>query len=691
MGERKSWSIDESALIQTERCLRSWLGEGGCIQMEALSAEKEWSIPFYSNHEPAAPLPNRGGRLHVHLTDSRCSPLLQLDSSTTGAIRVVPSRAGKGFLLQVDGITRGLLANSQTNLRSVDANMESVTLFGCEALGGIDRFQRCKSLRIHGENAPGELDLMAAMKSLSFVQLATMKDLTNIDFLANIKSLVELSIVDCSYLGNLTALSSLPNLRRLDVVGCGDCTYFHAAHTPKLDLSQISAAKSLKELRLTQIEVREETARLDLPALEHLHLELDSLHPGPQISGIESLGNLRSLNTLWAETFGGVDSLSTLTCLQRLRVYCHAELESLDWLSGMRDLRELSICFHAADRRSLDLPLLGRLESLILPGGSSDPSVASVLRLPGLQKLSGLGWEADDYRDLSALRQLRSLEFCLSQARSMDGLEQLTELEELDISVPPGWQKLGWLSRLTKMRRLRLSQAHFFDGLEDDVPVIDLASIANLANLSDLQIELPIESLTNTPRTPSLTSLTLESCYRLRSLDGIENLKNLISLKLRHTRNSLDLTILTTLSSLESVEVRPEKVKVMDMERFDGARCIPPHGLAPGFEALADSPTLRFAELSLCDHRSAELEATLAARRKDASFVRYRFDHWMKLLETAHAPERTVRPFLRALVQLADCPEDWERVNTFVELISQWGSAWEFTQKTLAEHGVPLP
>ncbi len=187
-----------------------------------------------------------------------------------------------------------------------------------------------------------------------------------------------------------------------------------------------------------------------------------------------------------------------------------------------------------------------------------------------------------------------------------------------------------------------------------------------------------------------LKNLQISDCFKLSSLEGIGNLTKLTSLTLTEVPDHLDLAPLNDLPSLEKLDLRLESVQMAYKNLTIFNELIPPEGHDEGFEVLCNSPSLRFINMDMYEHRSAEIEADLATTRGDSHHVRSRADEWTKLLARAPDPQRTVPRILRAMVETAQNPTDWKRIEELVAFLHKWGTSWEAAQEILEEHGLPI-
>ncbi|MEZ5654238.1 MAG: hypothetical protein R3E87_27195 [Burkholderiaceae bacterium] len=192
---------------------------------------------------------------------------------------------------------------------------------------------------------------------------------------------------------------------------------------------------------------------------------------------------------------GPIDRLLELPDLLGLRLMPGRRLGAADWavLTQLSQLRWLG-CPHPMVGARLDLAAWPALESLQLPWW---PALRGLDRVP-LRRLDLDRWRSggqplpvdpaalqtlllrrSDVRDLRGLAHLRSLRcLCLygsRQLQSLDGIEQLAELEELSITGPknPRLRDLMPLTRCRRLKRLELENCTAVESL----PLADLPQL----------------------------------------------------------------------------------------------------------------------------------------------------------------------------------------------------------------------
>ena len=210
----------------------------------------------------------------------------------------------------------------------------------------------------------------------------------------------------------------------------------------------------------------------------------------------------------------------------------------------------------------------------------------TLTRLPGLENLTQL-------TELN-LRGCRSL-------TELPGLKNLTQLTKLNLSLCSSLTTLTGLENLTQLTEMNLTGCSIttLPGLEKFKRLINL----NLSGCSSLTALPGLESLTQ------LTQLNLSDCANLTALPGLENLNQLTRLKLSFCRklNALpgleNLTQLTQLdlSSCRNLHALPGLENLTQLTELDLSFCRNLHAL-PGLENLNQLTQLN---LSFCSNLHA--------------------------------------------------------------------------------------
>jgi hypothetical protein len=277
------------------------------------------------------------------------------------------------------------------------------------------------------------------LKSLSFTDCKSLKDITLVKNLINLQSL---DLSNCTSLVDISVLSKLVNLKYLDLSFCGSIKNIDNSQnkswkwwkwksiTPKVGLSNLVNLQSLNLSHCTSL--------VNISGLSNLvDLKFLDLNSCRQIADISCLSNLVSLHSL---NLNGCESLTDVSVISQL-----INLRSLNCsLGGLSDISFLSklINLRALDLHSLgslkDISVLSNfvyLESLDLSYCTSMSEISSLSKLVNLKKL-----------DLSKC-------FAVSDVTSLSGLVNLEHLELRDCQ---GIASLNCLSKIVNLKYLDL-------------------------------------------------------------------------------------------------------------------------------------------------------------------------------------------------------------------------------------------
>ncbi len=231
-------------------------------------------------------------------------------------------------------------------------------------------------------------------------------------------------------------------------------------------------------------------------------------------------------------------------------------------LAGLTDLETL----YLRENNLSDLsPLAGLTHLEVLSMGGGNGGVTDLSPLANMTKLTELVLSAQmDIQDPSPLSNLTSLEvFSVNGNQSKTGsafseltfLSGLTNLRSLDISTH-GLKSLDGLQNLTKLTELNLSGY--------DMNLTDFSPLSGLTNLSSLYLNASGSGAdAGTLSSPDLSFLSNMTNLRvlwfsatsLGSLKGIETAQNLTNLYLQGVGPDADLNVLSPLTELQSLSI----------------------------------------------------------------------------------------------------------------------------------------
>ena len=227
-------------------------------------------------------------------------------------------------------------------------------------------------------------------------------------------------------------------------------------------------------------------------------------------------------------------------------------------LQGMKNLRRIYFDNVAVENNDLSWAAqLKNLTELTFHGFSGEVDLAPVagltnlteLRIHSTQNGAGSGVYVKDLSVLSGLTQLEYLELEAPVLESLDGLEDMSALEELRLTIGPGLRDIGALSGLTELTSLQISN----NG--DDPYIRDLSPLSGLTQLKTLDFRSNgIEDLSPLAGLTQLQDLHLmgsEATYTTTApLSGLTQLRSLSLPSMADPANYLDLSGLANLTEL---------------------------------------------------------------------------------------------------------------------------------------------
>jgi len=194
--------------------------------------------------------------------------------------------------------------------------------------------------------------------------------------------------------------------------------------------------------------------------------------------------------------------------LNGLRIFDHWEpLESSDFLRGFTFLKRLEVAFRYDQDYSFlcDLPQLEHLS--IGPSfpmeNSIDLSYQGNLKYLSLQwrknRINGLGacqnledlclveFKNNDLSFISTLRKIVRLRIKTGSMRSLDGIENLNKLEELEVGNCRSLSSIKHLNGLENLRSLKIESCHkIYDyGELSDLPLLSTFKLINCGETPD--------------------------------------------------------------------------------------------------------------------------------------------------------------------------------------------------------------
>ena len=431
-------------------------------------------------------------------------------------------------------------------------------------LSALEGLTELRSLNLR-QNDISDLSPLAGMTKMEELQLSGgsgtngNSGVSDLSPLSGMTKLTFLSLPPGSAISDLSPLAGLTELQEISFDG----SWGNSTSSAISDLSPLAGLSKLEVLRILVNGVE------DLSPLENLtsltDLQLYGTFGQADLSPLASLTNLKSLelqrngNTASGLAAEDLSCLSGMTKLQSLRL----DMGQLKSLSGMEGLTELKECSLYGNLSFTDLsPLAGltKLQNLqISPNGSNtNPYIEDFSPLANLTELQSLYLYTDGYvSDLSAfskLTKLQSLSMKADGLASFHGLENLTQLKELDFyGSDATYKNVDPLANLTNLQSLRLPSMNYQMNI-----VLDISGLANLTNLQSLDISGDVASLAALSGMTKLQSLRIYGGSNdggYSSLAPLANLTSLTDLYLNLNDQVTSLTPLGSLTNLRSLEL----------------------------------------------------------------------------------------------------------------------------------------
>ena len=318
-----------------------------------------------------------------------------------------------------------------------------------------------------------ELDLTGA--GLSNEDLAALSEMTNLKKLSLEQNE---DVTDLSYLSSLTGLESL-----------------NIMHTGAEDLTSLKGLTNLKELEIANPEISDLAPLSGLTNLKSLRLDDGNLSSSQMtdLSPLAGLVNLESLLISPKPGYTDFSCLSGLTKLRTLRMVGNTttgsnSVSGLDFLANMVQLEELRIVVDNGELSALSG--LTKLRLLDLHGNFHAPDTSIFRNLTNLEELKIYGGpicEASDLSDFAGLTHLNTLIIDIDGVSSLHGLENLTEMKELDLAVYANntGKRLMDLAPLANMKNLRSFSLY---ASPPDGPPLNVEALGSLQNLQEVEI-----------------------------------------------------------------------------------------------------------------------------------------------------------------------------------------------------------
>ncbi|KAF8020295.1 hypothetical protein BT93_G0873 [Corymbia citriodora subsp. variegata] len=396
-----------------------------------------------------------------------------------------------------------------------------------------------------GSDSFGSINVRKTLSSLQKLQILNLSKtkIGRLPFLHDLGELTRLLLSDCPYLARVPTLKPLPKLEILD----------------------LSKAKSLKELQDDSLPTRNHFRILDLSgsavnksphsigSLSHLLLsgcvKLPKLASTQDLQGLEEL-NLSDASIL--EEFED-ESFEHLNSLRRL-ILSNTKIKALPPLSENSELRLLLVKNCKFLTKLPNLSKLQKLEVLDL-SGCSELVVASNDSFWGMSHLKTINLSETKIKSPPSNCFPVSLHHLIMRnctyLNELPSLEALLNLEVLDLCGAESLSiKLEFLCHMSKLRILNLSKIKFEQ----------LPSLSHVTNLTELSLRGCSCKVSELDSLKELELLDL-SGTKVESLPTLETFSNLRQLLLRDCADLEELENLNSLTELEVLDLSGTKIK----------------------------------------------------------------------------------------------------------------------------------
>lgn len=686
MKADKIWRIEEGCLRASAACLEEWAGAGNPVSIFVEYGGPENSVALLHTAPPWAGKAAPPGTLvlSVYYGNHRGGPVLWLPGEGAGNVRVVPASRGGAWLLQVNGRSRAVLLNANSDPSVVPDEADHVACLYRSDLDGLQRLSMAESVTVCASDKLDDVSPLGEMLALRRLRLAYCSELAGLQDLGRCTGLTKLALVECPRLTDLIELGRLRSLENLFITAdrfggwpgpsrCSELSVDAAAFAPLKSLKRLSLQDvpvvnahnlgklvSLESLRLMMCDLDE-----DAGFLRHL-VNLRKLWIGSyelaDVGPLRPLEKLEDLTLAWAEELVSLEGLEQLTALESFSLSGSRKLACIDPLAGFAGLRHLEL-------ESLD-------------------AITDFDCLRGLISLRSLNLSAArlaNLRFLAPMLKLRELRLSGRDLSDLGPIGGLDSLEKLDVSFCGNITSIDPLASLTGLKELSLS---FVGEVMDFSPLAGLVALEALAltGSKHLKDAAALSDLT------SLRKLSLDQCLALENVDGVKNLRGLESVALESCPGLTSLSGLNGLRRLKAARVSfwdPEaRTRRPAPDRYSGGplklKELVPDWQKDLISSLASCPALEHLHLASDQLRAEEVLASTAVLRKDRDFILGKGEQWLKDLPQTNEPRRTVFAFARAFVFAGDHPDGEKLLRQLIAYVEQWSGTNDKLRRELA-------
>jgi hypothetical protein len=468
--------------------------------------------------------------------------------------RVVPNMIGPGIKRDIGlylGLDIGLLSNC-TQLKNLTLEIEVLNI---EAL---ERCTNLKYLKIHAFRLNGDVTQLAKCKNLFQLNITNVERTTEI--LAAVSNLKKLEIISVEYIEmkEIPTLRNCSNLKKLSLKFIGKLENLNGiAECKKLEDFSLSFSTKIKEFKALTTCPNLKTLFIgrsnqetffdfnDFSGLKHLetiHMKEMSLVANPSLVNLAALRKLilENVKVISLPLFPPViysgfgEKVSGIEIFHLLKT----EVTAIEFLSNTEDLRE--VVFEHCHRLG-NINFLNHCTKITKLKINECPieTFSFMNTLVNLEDFytnthfgEELGEEVFAFNNLNDIRNCTKLErlaLINSNLSILNGIENLAELKEVDLSGNDALGVIVDLMYLPKLEILNLSKCEAIDNFEP----LRACSGLKVLNLGYLNID----DLSPIGECKKLEHLNIKNCSNVDSLEPLANLKNLKVLNLNSCIN----------------------------------------------------------------------------------------------------------------------------------------------------------
>lgn len=441
------------------------------------------------------------------------------------------------------------------NLNSLDLRQNDITdLSPLAGLTGLENLQLG-----NGSDEISDLSPLEGLTNLQYLSLSANLepvDLSPLRPLVNLQSLT----FDGNNSGRNNWITDLSFL-----VGKDKITQLYLPVGELKSLAGLEDCTSLVDLNLYgDLEIDDLSPISGLTKLQQLHMSRNgggSSYTGTDLRALSGLTDLRSI-TLTANNLTSYDGLENADKLEEFNIYHNGGsdvslLTDISALTGKSKIKSLQLYpGYGADLSPLS-GLTG-LTELSIYGSDNDYGNLSILsemtQLTSLTISGSSEVPLNNFKSLSELTNLKSLQIYYgAELKSLEGLENLTELTELRINCGNAlFDTTTPLKKLTKLKTLELPYFIYNTGI-----YVDLSGLSGMTALEELRISMPIKSLEPLSSLTGLKSLHIDdradSSGNDPGLDmkSLSKLSNVTKLEF-YSNRTIDITGMEGMTSLQT-------------------------------------------------------------------------------------------------------------------------------------------